>query len=93
MSRVRIPLSLLQEEKSEKISLFCNIEECADPRHRGAVERAHDVRWTSVMRGPKRSEDRIPLSLFQKEESDYNIDFQIIKFISFSKFDNSNGIF
>ena len=39
-------------------------------RHYGVVERAHEVRWTSAMRGPERSGDRIPLSLLKRIRKD-----------------------
>ena len=44
-------------------SFYCSNEKITDPRHCGAVERAHDVRGTSVLHRPERSVDQIPLSL------------------------------
>ena len=70
VSRVRIPLSLLQQKGIRTDSFFVAINSRKLRTHKTlrvpAVERSHEVRGTSALRRPERSGDRIPLSPLKK---------------------------
>ena len=55
------PNELLAQEKARPGTLACRSSSYRSPSLGASVaQRAHDVRWTSVLRGPERSVDRIP---------------------------------